>query len=154
VQRSIKIAHEYGGRLCDRSDLIAKLIVGYPSHGFVIDYKEAVEIFGKHVRWVNSNESIFEKLLLKMVRNEGDEDIIDALTVEEKVPEPEEHPTVDEPQDTGLGTIVGTVNTGNNVISGDVKDDGNSEIEIPLPLTSENFSDIAHKQTSENGNPV
>ncbi|TMI67861.1 MAG: SppA protein, partial [Bacteroidetes bacterium] len=35
VQRSIKIANEYGTRLSVKTTLIAKLIVGYPSHGFV-----------------------------------------------------------------------------------------------------------------------
>lgn len=82
VQRAIKIANEYGTRLCERHDLIAKLIVGYPSHGFVIDFEEAIEIFG-NVRWVNDNESIIEQSLLKIVRNEGDEEIISALIPEE-----------------------------------------------------------------------
>lgn len=78
VQRAIKIANEYGTRLCDRHDLIAKLIVGYPSHGFVIDFGEAKEIF-ENVRWVNEHESILEQYLHKIVRSEGDEDIISEL---------------------------------------------------------------------------
>lgn len=83
VQRAIKIANEYGTRLCDRHDLIAKLIVGYPSHGFVIDFQEAKEIFN-NVRWVTDNESILEQFLLKLVRNEGEEDVISELTPEKE----------------------------------------------------------------------
>lgn len=90
VQRAIKIANEYGTRLCDRHDLIAKLIVGYPSHGFVIDYQEATEIFG-NVRWVSENESILEQFLLKLVRNEGEEDFISELTPETTDTKPSEN---------------------------------------------------------------
>jgi hypothetical protein len=90
VQRAIKIANEYGTRLCDRHDLIAKLIVGYPSHGFVIDFQEATEIFG-NVRWVTDNESILEQFLLKLVRNEGEEDFISELTPEKEDTKPTEN---------------------------------------------------------------
>lgn len=82
VQRAIKIAKEYGTRLCERHDLIAKLIVGYPSHGFVIDYEEASDIF-ENVRWVNDEESVFEQLLHQLVRNEGEEEVIHQLKIEE-----------------------------------------------------------------------
>ncbi|MBK9257684.1 MAG: SppA protein [Saprospiraceae bacterium] len=89
VQRAIKIANEYGSRLCDRHDLIAKLIVGYPSHGFVIDFVESQEIFG-NVRWVSDHESILEQFLLKLVRNEGEEDYISELKPE--IIEPKKSP--------------------------------------------------------------
>src|SRR5436190_18106817 len=91
VQRSIKIANEYGTRLSDKTTLIAKLIVGYPSHGFVIDFKEAEDIFGKCVRWVTANESILEQLLHPIVRNESEkEDLIDILVPEPEVVQPDE----------------------------------------------------------------
>lgn len=76
VQRAIKIADAYGQRLCEKSDLVARLIVGYPSHGFVIDFEEAQKIFG-NVRWVENVEIELEKLLFPIVRNEGDNMIND-----------------------------------------------------------------------------
>lgn len=50
LQRAMRIAHEYGTRLDQysqnlRDDGLNKLIQGYPSHSFVIDRKEAKEIF-------------------------------------------------------------------------------------------------------------
>lgn len=50
VKRSMAIAKEYGERLirkseiCDQDEL-GSLISGYPSHGFVIDKREAKQIF-------------------------------------------------------------------------------------------------------------
>lgn len=49
-QRAMQIAYEYGERLNNASkslceDALAKLIGNYPSHGFVIDRKEAKELF-------------------------------------------------------------------------------------------------------------
>ena len=51
-QRAIGIAQEYGFRLNDmthtlKPDALSGLIGGYPSHGFVIDRKEAAELFVK-----------------------------------------------------------------------------------------------------------
>jgi Serine dehydrogenase proteinase len=100
VQRAIKIANEYGSRLCDRHELIAKLIVGYPSHGFVIDFKEAEEIFN-NVRWINENEAILEQFLLKLVRNEGEEDVIQEL-IPEIIDNKKEENTVDPLVSTAL----------------------------------------------------
>ncbi|MDI9365707.1 MAG: hypothetical protein QM541_12205 [Flavobacterium sp.] len=83
VQRAIRIANEYGSRLCSNNELITKLIVSYPSHGFVIDFEEAKEIF-QSVRWTNDNESILEQFLHKVVRNEGQQDFISELTPDEE----------------------------------------------------------------------
>jgi hypothetical protein len=51
VDRSLKISHDYGERLTHDSNLkegaIEKLLAKYPSHGFVIDRKEASELFTK-----------------------------------------------------------------------------------------------------------
>ncbi|MDQ0027006.1 hypothetical protein J2X90_004833 [Variovorax paradoxus] len=50
MQRALDIAFEYGRRLAEKSNNLRAnglrdLIVGYPSHGFVIDRKEAKRIF-------------------------------------------------------------------------------------------------------------
>lgn len=50
MQRAMRITHEYGERL-DRQagnlkpDALNRLVAGYPSHGFVIDRREARELF-------------------------------------------------------------------------------------------------------------
>lgn len=50
MQRAIKIAQEYGVRLAKvgknlKDGALDKLVVDYPSHSFVIDRKEARELF-------------------------------------------------------------------------------------------------------------
>jgi hypothetical protein len=50
LQRGMLIATRYGGMLNDRSkmlktDTLGKLVAGYPTHGFVIDRKEAKSLF-------------------------------------------------------------------------------------------------------------
>ena len=50
LQRAMRIAHEYGTRLNEYShnlkeDGLYRLVQGYPSHSFVIDRKEAKDIF-------------------------------------------------------------------------------------------------------------
>ena len=52
VQRAITIAYEYGERLNNydqnlKQDALKKLVTSYPSHGFVIDRKEARGLFHK-----------------------------------------------------------------------------------------------------------
>lgn len=52
MQRATEIAFEYGQRLNEKSlnlrlDGLTRLVTGYPSHGFVIDRKEARNIFLK-----------------------------------------------------------------------------------------------------------
>lgn len=52
MQRAIQIAHDYGRRLDGHgSNLLEgaldRLVAGYPSHGFVIDRKEARQLFRK-----------------------------------------------------------------------------------------------------------
>lgn len=78
VQRAIKIADAYGKRLCDDNTIVSRLIAGYPSHGFVIDFEEAKKIFPS-VRFVNQEEAILERLLFHLVRNENDEPTISDL---------------------------------------------------------------------------
>lgn len=45
LQRSCDIALQYGIRLGMAQHMVQHLIHGYPSHGFVIDYREAKQIF-------------------------------------------------------------------------------------------------------------
>ena len=48
IERSIMIAYEYGRRLCTSNvedGAVESLTVGYPSHGFIIDRREAKDLF-------------------------------------------------------------------------------------------------------------
>lgn len=52
IQRATYIAHHYGNMLAKKStnvkeDGVSRLVLGYPSHSFVIDRKEARDIFKK-----------------------------------------------------------------------------------------------------------
>lgn len=84
VQRAIKIAAEYGKRLCKDNRLITKLMSGYPSHGFVIDFQEAKTMF-PNVRKVSNFESELEILLFEIVRNESTKGSIFVLSDELKI---------------------------------------------------------------------
>lgn len=66
-QRANYIGYEYGKRLSDRSknlksDALNKLIGSYPAHSFVIDRKEAKELFN-NVRELNQEEEAMIKAL-------------------------------------------------------------------------------------------
>jgi hypothetical protein len=86
VQRSIKIAKDYGERLCKDEDLIDHLIAEYPCHSFVIDIDEAKKIF-KNVRELDSDEELLETELFNLVRNEGRDDITCWLPIEDSTPD-------------------------------------------------------------------
>ena len=75
VNRAINIAYEYGLRLTTNIDLINHLITEYPSHSFVIDFKEAKEIFD-NVRWINSDEYFMENSFQELVRKEKKDCVI------------------------------------------------------------------------------
>lgn len=67
-QRAMRIALEYGTRLDSKvgnlkPHALRKLIAGYPSHGFVIDRKEASELFN-NVRAPNDTELFFLNQIL------------------------------------------------------------------------------------------
>ncbi|MBA4284777.1 MAG: SppA protein [Xanthomonadaceae bacterium] len=71
LQRAIRIAFEYGQRLNEythnlRADALGSLVLGYPSHSFVIDRKEAGLLF-HHVRHPNP----IELKLRDMMRRAG-----------------------------------------------------------------------------------
>lgn len=76
MQRAIQIAHEYGQRLNVRSKILTdgalkKLVAGYPSHSFVIDRKEAKELF-KKVSPLTPYEAEIVKYLWVMMREESE----------------------------------------------------------------------------------
>lgn len=80
MNRVMSIAYEYGKRLNpNKLDTISKLVSGYPSHSFVIDYKEAQELF-EVVRRPNDNELILEKLFYRVVRSSGSQVLVNNLT--------------------------------------------------------------------------
>lgn len=99
VQRAIRIADAYGKRLCDDRSIITRLIAGYPSHSFVIDYEESETIFNS-VRFVNQDEALLERLLFDHVRNENDEPIISDLT--EMIDKSDSNKVVDPVEGTDL----------------------------------------------------
>lgn len=78
VQRAIKIADAYGKRLCEDTSIVSRLIAGYPSHGFVIDYEEAKRIF-PNVHFVNQQEAMLERMLFHIVRSENEDPTISDL---------------------------------------------------------------------------
>jgi hypothetical protein len=81
VQRAIKIALAYGERIFNDhgSGALNRLIGEYPSHSFVIDFKEASELFEDSditLREPDENELELEKAFFRVVRREGPEDFI------------------------------------------------------------------------------
>ncbi|WDF45235.1 hypothetical protein PQ459_10025 [Chryseobacterium sp. KACC 21268] len=116
VQRAISIAHDYGSRLCDDYELVSTLITSYPSHGFVIDYDEAKSIF-KNVRWVDEDEVIIERSLIKLMRRQRTE------LISELIPEEEESDNVSEDSETAEIINLDTVSNVENV--------ENQETELP-----------------------
>ena len=63
VDRSLRIAKEYGDRIKTdnvKDDTIEKLLAKYPSHGFVIDRKEAKELFNKVLKARDNHSEIIK----------------------------------------------------------------------------------------------
>ena len=75
MRRAVNIAFHYGFRLCGDVELVYHLINGYPTHGFVIDFKEALDLFGQEVvRLPKLPELALEQQLgLVIVENYGDD---------------------------------------------------------------------------------
>ena len=85
VNRAIRIADDYGNRLLrdkDGSNVLRRLIGDYSSHGFVIDYEEAKDIFKDtiNVRFADNDEIILEQNLLHLVRRQANKVSIFALS--------------------------------------------------------------------------
>lgn len=76
VYRSMDVAYEYGIRLNPNlKKTVKKLITDYPSHGFVIDRKEAKELFSV-VREPSESERTLEKILYECTRTPSAEKMI------------------------------------------------------------------------------
>ncbi|QBB69035.1 hypothetical protein ELE36_00805 [Pseudolysobacter antarcticus] len=74
MQRATRVAYEYGQRLNKYRNILKegaleRLISDYPSHSFVIDRKEAVELFNK-VSHLSSSEKVFCDLIWHIVSNQ------------------------------------------------------------------------------------
>lgn len=73
-QRAISIAFAYGKRLNDKiknlksDDSLRSLVLDYPSHGFVIDRKEASNVF-KNVRAPNEMEQVVVDAIYDLCKN-------------------------------------------------------------------------------------
>lgn len=76
ISRSVKIAKDYGTRLSPtRQETINILISKYSSHSFVIDYDEAITLFGDAVRQPQNLELILEKLIYGKIRHPDDSEV-------------------------------------------------------------------------------
>jgi len=89
--RSLAIAEAYGSRLNIlgknlKNNALHNLTVGYPSHGFVIDRREAGELFRK-VREPNQHEAALINVLGSIAGHPGGEPLVGYLNSEEKVHE-------------------------------------------------------------------
>lgn len=69
IRRAMNIAKDYGVRLGVDEDLLDKLIMGYPSHSFVIDIEEAKQLFAS-TRETNELEIDVESFISK-ISNDG-----------------------------------------------------------------------------------
>lgn len=75
LRRAMRIAREYGERLNQTTQLLLtgaldKLISAYPSHSFVIDRKEAKELF-TNVQSLSAEESAICAMLWKSLGDES-----------------------------------------------------------------------------------
>jgi hypothetical protein len=89
VSRALKIGEEYGERLSEASGnlqdgALQQLVHGYPSHGFVIDRREAGELFF-HVRDASEQERALLKLLRGAVRNPSADDPVIGILSEPRM---------------------------------------------------------------------
>lgn len=111
MQRATMIAYRYGQMLADKGknitlDGISKLLLTYPSHGFVIDRKEAKTIFKNVHRTCDDDQLILDKINC----NIGNQYLTGAsqditcfnldLTTPEKENENNHNPECDESEDT------------------------------------------------------
>ncbi len=78
IQRAINITYAYGQRLGATKETLDRLILGYPSHSFVIDIDEAVKIFG-NVQPPSILELQFEQCIATYVRFVPEQPIIQQL---------------------------------------------------------------------------
>jgi hypothetical protein len=78
TQRAASVAVQYGRRLIEESEfatesVLTRLVSGYPSHGFVIDLKEAQRLFGADkARAPEKEEAALEELFHQFLRSPVD----------------------------------------------------------------------------------
>jgi len=80
LQRSTDVAKQYGVRLGADQDCVKTLIEGYPSHSFVIDYRETQNLFGDSVRLIDKCETLLLMLLTQTCKSEYGTDFVHRLT--------------------------------------------------------------------------
>jgi len=124
MNRLMSIAYEYGKRLNPaKLDTIRKLVSGYPSHSFVIDYREAQELF-ETVRRPNANELTLEKLFSEAVRSSGEQSLVVDLTALAGVNSEDEFEGENDEKDTEDNTDSQGTNRGDGQQDGRVQGDG------------------------------
>ena len=100
LQRAINIANAYGERL-DAGNLkpqaLNELVQGYPSHSFVIDFKEASGLF-RNVREVNEIEAAAGQIINKLTASNDGVLIQDLSDIISMLPDEETQENVEEPQ--------------------------------------------------------
>jgi hypothetical protein len=83
ITRSNRIGAEYGERLSNKADTVNKLIVGYPSHAFVIDIDEAKQLFDS-VREPNEAEEQLGEQLFALLREPSSSPFATCLSKRER----------------------------------------------------------------------
>ncbi len=83
IQRAINITYAYGMRLGATKDTLDRLILGYPSHSFVIDIDEAAQIFNT-VKSPTLVELQFEQFISNIVRFVPEKPVIQQVIPEKK----------------------------------------------------------------------
>ncbi len=84
VERALLIAVEYGNRLAGNNlkrDAVERLATGYPSHGFVIDLREAETLF-KNVHAPSETEERLGDSIEHVTRDETDQSLVFLLNAE------------------------------------------------------------------------
>jgi hypothetical protein len=76
MQRAINVAIQYGTRLGTSEEVVNRLTMDYPAHGFVIDLEEAEKLFPGKVRTPNHAELELEHGLRAAFCPEGERDIL------------------------------------------------------------------------------
>ena len=114
VDRMMKIAKEYGERLGganlkdDARESLERLINGYPTHEFIIDSKEAHDIFKTVLRPSEYENAVVELLPDRILYPTGSADVFDVNRILESIVDPGENETTAEAeQDEPDGRVSG-----------------------------------------------
>jgi hypothetical protein len=76
MQRAINVAIQYGTRLGTSEEVVNRLTMDYPAHGFVIDLEEAEKLFPGQVRVPGMLELELERGLRAAFRVEDNDDVL------------------------------------------------------------------------------